>query len=188
MDILLMIGGAIIVVIGVVFVAWLAMAYNFLVLLRNKIDNSWAQIDVQMKLRYDLVPNLVETVKGYAKHEKGVFEAVTKARAATAQAKGPAAMAKASGMLTEALKSLFAVVENYPELKANLGFLELQQKLADIESKIAYARQIYNDEVYKLNLAVQQIPTNFVAGIFGFREREYFKAEGAERDSVKVKF
>ncbi|MCL6089035.1 MAG: LemA family protein [Candidatus Marsarchaeota archaeon] len=175
------------VVAGLV-VLFFIVAYNSLVTMRTRIDGSWSQIDVQLKRRFDLVPNLVETVKGYAKHEKDVFTEVTKARAATASAGTMAEKAKADNMLSGTLKSLFAVAENYPQLKANENFKMLQEELSGIESKIAYARQFYNDTVLSYNTAIQTVPTNFVAGAFGFAPREFFKAEGAERENVKVKF
>jgi len=170
-------------------VLFFIFAYNNLISLRNRIDNAWSQIDVQLKRRYDLVPNLVETVKGYAKHEKELFTEVTKARAAAANAAGVAEKAKAENMLSSTLKSLFAVAENYPQLRANENFKMLQEELAGIENKIAYARQFYNDSVLAYNTAIQTIPTNIVAGLFGFAPREFFKTEGeAERENVKVKF
>lgn len=165
-----------------------AYMYNSFVVKRNKVRNGWAQIDVQLKKRYDLVPNLVESVKGYAKHEKGVFEEVTKARSAVMNAKTPHDVAEANNMLTGALKSLFAVAENYPKLRANENFLELQKELSAIEGKIAYARQFYNDTVYSYNNAIQMFPGNIFAGIFGFKEQEFFEAEGEEKKAVKVKF
>ncbi|MCX8194575.1 MAG: LemA family protein [Candidatus Micrarchaeota archaeon] len=164
------------------------LTYNYLITLRNRIDNAWAQIDVQLKRRYDLVPNLVETVKGYAKHERELFESVTKARAAMASAGTVAEKAKADNILSSTLKSLFAVAENYPQLRANENFKMLQEELAGIENKIAYARQFYNDSVLSYNTAIQHIPTNIVAAIFNFKAREFFKTEGSERENVKVKF
>jgi LemA protein len=175
-------------IIAVVIVLWIVLGYNRLVRLRNRIDNAWSQIDVQLKRRADLVPNLVNTVKGYAKHEKSVFENVTKARSAIMKAETVADKAKADNMITSALKSLFAVAENYPNLKANQNFLQLQEELSGIESKIAYARQFYNDSVLRLNNSVKMFPTNLLANWFGFKEREFFKVEGAEREPVKVEF
>ncbi len=162
--------------------------YNRLVVLRNRVENAWAQIDVQLKRRTDLVPNLVETVKGYVKHERGTFEAITEARAAVMKGGSVAEQAKANNMLTDALKSVFAVAEAYPELKANQNFLMLQEELAGIENKIAYARQFYNDSVLTLNQATQVFPSNIVAAMFGFKQHEYFEVQGAEREPVKVKF
>jgi LemA protein len=174
--------------IALLAVLYAVLAYNSLVTLRARIDNSWSQIDVQLKRRYDLIPNLVETVKGYAKHEKSLFTEVTKARAAMAKASTIAEKAKADNMLSSTLKSLFAVAENYPRLKANENFLQLQEELSGTEGKIAYARQFYNDSVLSYNTAIATVPTNIIAGIFGFKPREFFRAEGAEKESVKVKF
>jgi len=162
--------------------------YNRLVILRNRCENSWAQVDVQLKKRADLVPNLVETVKGYAAHEKSVFENVTKARSAIMGATGVADMQKAQNGLTQALKSLFAVAENYPQLKADSQFRLLQEQLDGIESKIAYARQFYNDTVMSFSNALQMFPTNLVAMLFNFKAKEYFNISEADRESVKVKF
>jgi LemA protein len=162
--------------------------YNSFIVKRNRVKTAWAQIDVQLKKRSDLVPNLVETVKGYTKHEKTVFENVTKARSAMLGAKTTKDLAAADNMMSSALKSLFAVAEAYPELKASENFKQLQLDLNDIESKIAYSRQFYNDSVYDYNNAVMQFPGNLFAGIFKFGQEEFFRAEGAERANVKVKF
>ena len=165
--------------------------YNGLVTLRNRVDNAWAQIDVQLKRRHDLVPNLVETVKGYAAHEKETLDAVIKARnfAMTQEASGSVAQsAQAENMLSGALKSLFALSEAYPDLKANQGFLQLQEELTSTEDRIAYARQFYNDEVRKFNTKIQTVPSNIVAGIGKFTIREYFEVEEGEKDVVDVKF
>lgn len=163
--------------------------YNSLVVLRNRCDNAWAQVDVQLRRRYDLIPNLVETVKGYAKHEREVFEKVTEARAKAINAQTVKEQGQAENMLTGALKSLFAVVENYPELKANQNFLMLQEELAGTESKIAFARQFYNDTVMKFNMKQQVFPSNIIASLFGFKERDYFEIEESEaRGPVKVSF
>lgn len=163
--------------------------YNGLIVFRNRCDNAWAQVDVQLRRRYDLIPNLVETVKGYAKHEREVFEKVTEARTKAINAQTVKEQGEAETMLTGALKSLFAVVENYPELKANQNFLLLQEELAGTESKIAYARQFYNDMVMKFNMKQQVFPSNVVARMFGFEEKEYFEIEEAEaRGPVKVSF
>jgi LemA protein len=172
----------------VVLVGWFFLVYNSLITLRNRIENAWSQIDVQLKKRYDLIPNLVETVKGYARYEKSVFENVTKARAMMANAGSIADKAKADNMLTGALKSLFAVAENYPNLKANENFKMLQEELSGIESKIAYARQFYNDTVLKYNTKIQTFPSNIIANMFNFAAKEFFKTEGEERKAVKVKF
>ncbi|MCX8174689.1 MAG: LemA family protein [Candidatus Micrarchaeota archaeon] len=167
---------------------YFVFTYNYLITLRARIDNSWSQIDVQLKRRYDLIPNLVETVKGYAKHEKEVFTEVTKARAAMAKASTVEEKAAANNMLSSALKSLFAVAEGYPKLRANENFLQLQEELSGTESKIAYARQFYNDTVLSYNTAIASIPTNIIAGMFGFAPREFFKAGEKERKEFKVKF
>lgn len=176
---------------GVVIVA-VALAvvvlYNRLVVLRNRVENAWAQIDVQLKRRYDLIPNLVETVKGYAAHESRTLEAVVAARSAAINAHGVAEQGAAENALTGALKSLFAIAEAYPDLKANTGFLDLQEKLTDAENKIAYARQFYNDTVMSLNTAIQSFPTNLLAGMFGFTLREYFEAAPETAEAPKVSF
>ena len=176
------------IIIIVALIVVVALMYNNLVVMKNRINNAWAQIDVQLKRRADLIPNLVETVKGYMKHEKSVLENVTKARSAIMSAKGPKESAAAEGMLAGALKTLFAVAESYPNLKANENFMMLQEELSGTESKIAYARQLYNDSVLVFNQTIQQIPWNLLAGPLGFKEREYFKAEETERKAVKVKF
>jgi len=163
--------------------------YNGLVQLRNRCDNSWAQVDVQLKRRYDLIPNLMETVKGYAKHEREVFERVTAARTAAINAGTVKDQAAAENMLSGALKTMFAVAEAYPELKANQNFLMLQEELAGTESKIAYARQFYNDTVMKYNTKQQVFPSNILAGMFHFTQKEYFEIEEpAAREPVKVSF
>jgi LemA protein len=166
----------------------LILLYNKLVKLRNRGDNAWHQIDVQLQKRADLVPNLVETVKGYMAHERGVLEEVTKARSIYSQAGSMKEKAEATNMLTGALKTLFAVVENYPELKANQNFLLLQEELSGIESKIAYARQFYNDVILSFNNAQQVFPSNIVAGWFGFTPREYFEIEETKRETPRVDF
>jgi len=181
---LAILGGLVLVV-----VLWFVLTYNRLIGWRNKVKNSWSQIDVQLKRRYDLIPNLVETVKGYAKHEKEVLENVTKARTACMSASGPAEAAKAENFLSQTLKSLFAVVENYPDLKANQNFLALQEELTSTENKVSYARQFYNDTVMRYNTTIQKVPTNIIAGMFGFKEQEFFEVESAEeRQAVKVNF
>ncbi|MBV8305735.1 MAG: LemA family protein [Acidimicrobiia bacterium] len=178
------------IVLGIVVLLVLltVFAYNGLVQLRNRIDNAWAQIDVQLRRRYDLIPNLVETVKGYAAHERQTFESVTNARANAINAQGPAQQAQAENQITTALKSLFAVAEAYPDLKANQNFLALQEELTATEGRIAYARQFYNDEVLKLNTRIQSFPTNLLAGTFGFHQREYFEADDTSRGPVSVQF
>jgi LemA protein len=175
---------ALVVLIGL----YLVVGYNGLVRLRNRIQGAWAQIDVQLRRRYDLIPNLVETVKGYATHEKGTFEAVTAARANAINAQGPAEQAAAENQITGALKSLFAVAEAYPDLKANQNFLSLQEELTSTEGRIAYARQFYNDEVLKLNTKIQVFPTSILAGMFGFTAHEYFEADDTSRGPVSVQF
>lgn len=172
----------------VLLVIWLVVLYNGLVKLRNRIENAWAQIDVQLKRRYDLIPNLVETVKGYASHEKETLENVISARNMGMQAQGPQEQAQAENMITGALKSLFALQEAYPDLKANQSFLELQEELTATEGRIAYARQFYNDTVYKYNTKIQTFPAVMVAGIFRFTEREYFEADDESRGPVQVQF
>lgn len=179
---------AILIIIGLLALMVIGI-YNSLVVLRNRCNNAWAQVDVQLRRRYDLIPNLVETVKGYAKHEREVFEKVTEARAKAISAQTVKEQGEAENMLTGALKSLFAVVENYPELKANQNFLMLQEELAGTESKIAFARQFYNDMVMKYNMKIQMFPSNIIAGMFGFKEKEYFEIEEPEaRGPVKVSF
>jgi LemA protein len=164
-----------------VLVLFFVVIYNRLVASRNRVDNSWAQVEVQLKRRYDLIPNLVETVKGYAGHEQKTFENVTAARAGAAAAQGPAEQAQAENFLTQALRQLFAVAEDYPDLRASENFATLQADLQETENRIAVSRQIYNDSVLTYNNAVQQIPTNVVASMTGFKTREFFEAgEGAE--------
>jgi len=177
-----------IIIIGALFIIAIGM-YNSLISLRNRCDNAWAQVDVQLKRRYDLIPNLVETVKGYAKHEREVFQNVTEARAKAINAGTVKDQSQAENQLTGALKTLFAVAENYPELKANQNFLMLQEELAGTEGKIAYARQFYNDTVMKFNMKQQVFPSNIVAKTFNFKEKEYFELEEpAAKEPVKVSF
>ena len=176
------------IIIGAVVIMFIGM-YNSLITLRNRCDNAWSQVDVQLRRRYDLIPNLVETVKGSAKHESGVFERVTQARAAAVNAQGVQAQGQAENVLAGALKSLFAVAENYPDLKANQNFLMLQEELAGTEGKVAYARQFYNDTVMKFNMKQQVFPSNIIAGMFGFKPKEYFQIEeDVARGPVKVSF
>jgi len=174
----------IVVVIGLFF--WLG--YNGLVKRRNQVDNAWSQIDVQLKRRHDLIPNLIETVKGYAAHERGTFEAVTAARANAINAQGPEAQAQAENALSGALKSLFAVAEAYPDLKANQNFLNLQEELTSTEDRIAYARQFFNDSVLSYNTKIQQFPTVLLAGMFHFEKREFFDAAPEDEELPKVQF
>ncbi len=184
--ILLLVLLGLVVVLVIVAIA-LVLVYNRLVQLKVRIDNAWAQIDVQLKRRYDLIPNLVETVKGYAKHEKGTLEDVTKYRAALMTG-SPGERAKANDMLTGALKSLFAVAENYPQLKANENFKALQDELAGTENKISYVRMAYNDTVMEYNTAIMTFPNNLIAGMLGFKATQFFQTEEAQRDAVQVKF
>jgi LemA protein len=163
--------------------------YNVFVGLRNQVNNAWSQIDVQLKRRHDLIPNLVETAKGYMQHERGTFEAVTNARAQAMGAKTVAEAAKAEGVLGEALSKFMLVVENYPELKANQNFLAVQEELASTENKIAFARQAYNDQTMFYNNRIQMFPSNIVAGIFSFTKRDFFEVSAAEeREAPKVSF
>lgn len=179
--------GGLAVVLFAIIAALIAL-FNRMVVLRNRVDNSWAQIDVQLKRRYDLIPNLVETVKGYAAHESGTFEAVVQARSNAMNPHGVAEQGQAENMLTGALKSLFAVAEAYPDLKANQSFLDLQAQLSDAENKIAYARQFYNDTVMSFNTLIQSFPAMLFAGAFGFTAREYFEVEAAAAEVPQVKF
>ena len=178
------------VFLGIILLAiiWVAALYNRMVTLRNRIDNSWSQIDVQLRRRYDLIPNLVETVKGYAAHEKEVFEKVTQARASMASAQTMAEQSEAQNQISQALKSLFAVAEAYPDLKASQNFMMLQEEIAGTEDKIRYARQFYNDMVMAYNTLIQSFPANTLAGMFGFTERQYFAMEEVAREPVKVQF
>lgn len=183
--------GVIIAVLVVLFIMYIIYIYNKLIRDRNRVDNAWHQIDVQLKRRYDLIPNLVETVKGYAAHEREVLENVTKARAMGINAEGVGEQAQAENAITQALRQLFAVAENYPDLKANQNFLMLQEELAGTESKIAYARQFYNDSVMSYDTDRQRFPANVIAGMFSgsFMDKEYFEIEvEAERAVPKVEF
>lgn len=186
-----MIAGYIALGIVALLVLWAIFAYNHFVRMVMRAKEAWADIDVQLKRRYDLIPNLVESVKGYAAHEKGVFEQVTAARARAMDAGGVAEKGKAENMLTGALKSLFAVAEAYPDLKANQNFLELQRELTDTEDKIQAARRFYNTNVRDLNTAIQSFPGNVIAELFRFEPREFFQldqADAAAREPVAVKF
>lgn len=179
----------IILIIFAVLVFWLILTYNGLVKLRNRAKEAWADIDVQLKRRYDLIPNLVETVKGYASHEKEVFEKVTEARTRAMGAKTVKERGEAENYLSETLKTLFAVVENYPDLKASQNFLELQRELRDTEDKIQAARRFYNSNVRDLNIMIESFPANIIASIFGFQKMDLFElAEAAEREAPKVSF
>ncbi len=163
------------------------MTYNRLVQLRNRVENSWSQIDVQLKRRYDLIPNLIETVKGYVKHEKETLENITKYRAQLVTG-SVEEKAQANNMISQALKSLFAVSENYPKLQANENFKMLQEELAGTENKISYVRTAYNDSVLSYDNAIEMFPSNVFANLFGFKPKEYFQTDETERKNVKVKF
>jgi LemA protein len=180
----------IVIIVAVALLAlFLILLYNTLVQKRNRVDNAWAQIDVQLRRRRDLIPNVVETVKGYAAHERGTFEAVTSARARSAAAATPAQAAAAENMLSEALGRLFAVAEAYPELKANQNFLDLQAQLRETEDRIAISRQVYNDTVLTYNNAIQVVPAVLLAGMLGFSKREFFELENADdREPPAVSF
>lgn len=178
------------IVLGIVavIVLWVIMSFNRLIVLRTRVEEAWADIEVQLKRRYNLIPNLVNTVKGYAGHEKSVFENVTKARAAAMGATGMADKAQAENMLSSTLKSLFAVAENYPQLKANENFLQLQKELTDTEDKIQYSRRFYNTNVRDFNIKTQVVPTNIIANLFGFKKKDMFEAEAQAREVPKVQF
>ncbi|MCX7784637.1 MAG: LemA family protein [candidate division WOR-3 bacterium] len=178
----------ILLIVIAIIVVWLVSTYNVLVSRKNRVKNAWAQIDVQLKRRYDLIPNLVETVKGYAQHERELLEKVTQARAQALSAKTVGETAKANNALSETLKSLFAVAENYPTLKANENFLRLQEELSATENKIAFARQFYNDEAMAYKIIIERFPSNIVAGIFRFRPEEFYTIPETEKAPVKVSF
>lgn len=179
----------IVLVVVVALVLWVISLYNKLVRFRNQVRNAWSQIDVQLKRRHDLIPNLVETAKGYMKHERETFEAITQARAAAMGAQGASEAAKAESQLQGALSRFNLVVENYPELKANTNFLSLQEELTSTENKIGFARQFYNDQVMQFNNLIESVPTNIVAGMFQFTKSDFFEIEEpAEREVPKVSF
>lgn len=178
----------IIVILLVLAILYILGVYNGLIRARMQVKEAWSGIDVQLKRRTDLIPNLVETVKGYAKHEKELFENVTKARAALLGAKTPEEAAKANNMLSDTLKSLFAVAENYPKLMANENFKELQRQLEDTEDKVAYSRQFYNSNVLDYNTKTQVFPSSIIASMFGFHSEEFFGATEEDRKPVKVSF
>ena len=181
---LMVIGGLVVVV-----VLWAIGIYNGLIRLRNQVDNSWSQIDVQLKRRHDLIPNLIETTKGYMQHERGTLESVTQARAQAMGAKSVGEAAKAEGMLSEALTKFMMVAESYPDLKANQNFLALQEELSSTENKIGFSRQNYNDQVLFYNNTTQMFPSNIVAAMFGFTKRDFFEIQTpAEREVPKVSF
>ena len=184
LGILLVLGGAALVL-GIILMGM----YNGLVRLRNAVKNAWSQIDVQLKRRHDLIPNLIETVKGYMTHEKETLENITRARNLATQASGPAEQGKAEGGLSQALSNFYVVVESYPDLKANTNFLELQEELTSTENKITFSRQAYNDGVMRFNNKIEMFPSNIVAGTFGFKLAEFFEIEEpAEREVPKVSF
>jgi LemA protein len=180
----------VLIIVAVVVILLLALVgmFNKLVRLRNRAENAWAQVDVQLRKRYDLIPNLVETVKGYAAHERQTLESVTQARANAINAQGPAQQAEAENVLSGALKSLFAVAEAYPDLKANQNFLSLQEELTSTEDRVAYARQFYNDSVLSYNNKLQTFPRNVIAGMFSFEKREYFEGDPEATGPVRVQF
>lgn len=179
----------ILIIILVAVILWLIAVYNGLIRLKNRVDEAWSDIDVQLKRRYDLIPNLVEVVKGYATHEKELFTKVTEARSKAMQAGNLADKATAENMLSDTLKSLFAVAENYPDLKASTNFAKLQDELSDTENKIQAARRFYNGMVRDFNTKIQVFPNNLLAGTLGFKAREFFEvADAKERENVQVKF
>jgi LemA protein len=171
-----------------VIIVFIWTSYNTLVTRKNRVKNAWSQIDVQLKRRYDLIPNLVETVKGYAAHERELFEKVTQARANAMSAKTVADTAQANNALSETLKTLFAVAENYPNLKANENFMRLQEELAATENKIAFSRQFYNDEAMSYKITIERFPTNIIASIFRFTPEDFFHIPEGEKEPVKVSF
>lgn len=178
----------IVLVVVLLILGWAVGVYNSLVTLRNRVKDQWAQIDVQLKRRFDLIPNLVETVKGYTKHESETLEAVIKARNTYVSATVPEDQMKADGELTQAISKLFALTESYPDLKANTNFQSMQAELTNTESKIASARQFYNDTVLRYNNKVETVPSNIIAGMFKFQKEAFFEANETERQNVQVKF
>ncbi len=172
--------------IGVVVLLWAILTFNRLVRNRNRVNNAWSNIDVQLRRRYDLIPNLIETVKGYASHERQVFEEVTRARAAGQAASGVQDQAAAENQVSQSLRQLLALAESYPQLQANQNFLELQEELTATESKIAFARQFYNDQVQSLNTTIESVPSNFIAAVFRFKQREFFEIDETARGPVSV--
>ena len=181
--------GLILLGVLVLLVLWFIAGYNGLVRLRNEVKNAWAQIEVQLKRRWDLIPNLLETVKGYMAHERGTLETIAKARAGCMAASGPAQIGQAEAQLNTALRGFYAVAENYPDLKASANFASLQEELSSTENKIGFARQFYNDAVMKLNTAIESIPTNIIAAVGHFQKAEFFEVESAqERQVPQVKF
>lgn len=178
----------VVIIVILLFAVYVVASYNRFIILRNRIREAFSGIDVQLKRRTDLIPNLISTVKGYAKHEKEVFQNVTKARSALLSARSMGEKAEANNMVTSALKSLFAVAEAYPELKASMNFQDLQRQLEDTEDKIAYSRQFYNSNVLDYNNKIAVFPGNVIAGIFGFKENEFFQTAEEEKKNVKVDF
>ena len=183
-----MIIGLVLIAIVVIAAIWAMFVYNGLIRLKNRVDEAWSDIDVQLKRRYDLIPNLISTVKGYAAYEKEVFEKVTEARTRAMGAGSGESKAEAENMLSGTLKSLFAVAENYPDLKANQNFIELQKELTDTEDKIQASRRFYNSNVMEFNTKIQVFPNNVFAGILNFVKREFFEAKEGEKENVKVEF
>lgn len=179
---------AIVGAIVLILILWISGSYNRLVSFSVRVDNGWAQVDVQLKKRFDLIPNLVETVKGYATHEKTTFEEVTKWRSAAMSAKTPEESMESNAKLSRAMVNLFATAEQYPDLKANQNFMDLQRQLQDIESKIAFARQFYNDTAMKYNEYVMRFPSNIIASIFKFASKKYFEVDEADKAVPQVKF
>ena len=177
------------VIVGILafIILYIVLTFNSLIMLRNRVDNAWSQIDVQLKRRYDLIPNLVNSVKGYMKHEKGVLTEITKMRSSLISG-SMQQKAKANNAISDALKTIFAVAENYPKLEASENFKMLQEELSGTESKIAFARQFYNDNIMTLNNKIQQFPSSVIANMLNFKEREFFKSEEAEKKAVKVEF
>lgn len=179
----------IVLAILVILIFWVIGMYNGLVRLRNQVKNAWSQIDVQLKRRHDLIPNLVETAKGYMKHERETLESITQARSHAVEASGVADRAKAEGELNNALSRFMLVVENYPDLKASQNFLSLQEELSSTENKVGFARQFYNDQVQTFNIKIESVPSNIIAGMFNFKQAEFFEIETpAEREAPKVQF
>jgi LemA protein len=179
----------IILAILIILIFWIVGMYNGLVRLRNQVKNAWSQIDVQLKRRHDLIPNLVETAKGYMKHERETLDSITQARSHAVEASGVADQAKAEGELNNALSRFMLVVENYPDLKASQNFLSLQEELSSTENKVGFARQFYNDQVQTFNIKIESVPSNIIAGMFNFKQAEFFEIETpTEREAPKVQF
>lgn len=178
----------ILLVVIVLLVLWIIGTYNSLISLKNKVKNQWSQIDIQLKRRFDLIPNLVETIKGYTKHESETLEKVIQARNTYLSAGTPEEKMKASGELSKVMSKLFALSEAYPDLKANTNFIDMQNTLKDTEDKISYARSFYNDSAMKYNTKIESFPTNILANIFGFKTNAYFEISAEEKENVKVKF